>query len=69
MDILLIYNLIHNNKNKMPYEVIKNIKPSGYYVVKKGTNMTFSSKPFKTKAEAIKQMQAIILSEQRRKYK
>ena len=45
----------------MPYEV-KQFK-NGWYVVKKLTNTKMSIKPFKTKADAIKQMTAIGIQE------
>lgn len=49
----------------MPYEVKK--FSNGWYVVKSVTNKKMSVKPFKTKVEAIKQMQAIGISESRKK--
>lgn len=52
----------------MPYEIIGDSK-KGWFVQKKGTKERFSNKPFKTKKEATAQMQAIILSELRRKKK
>jgi len=50
----------------MPYEVKK--FANGWYVIKKTTKEKMSVKPFKTKAEATKQMQAIGISESKRKY-
>ena len=50
----------------MPYEVKK--FNNGWYVVKSATNKKMSVKPFKTKTEATKQMQAIGISEAKRKY-
>lgn len=46
----------------MPYEVVGSIL-KGWFVQKKGTAKHYSKKPFRTKKEAIKQMQAIIISE------
>ena len=51
----------------MPYEVKK--FSNGWYVVKKSTNTKMSIKPFKTKADATKQMRAIGISEANRKSK
>jgi len=45
----------------MPYEIKK--FTNGWYVVKKSTNTKMSIKPFKTKADATKQMRAIGISE------
>jgi hypothetical protein len=49
----------------MPYEV-KQFK-NGWYVVKKPTNTKMSIKPFKTKADATKQMTAIGIQESLKK--
>lgn len=43
----------------MPFEVRKVTKPNGYKVFKKGSDKSFSGKPFKTKKEALKQLEAI----------
>lgn len=45
----------------MPYEVVKLSK--GYKVKNKNTNTYLSNKYFKTKQEAIKQMQAVQINE------
>jgi hypothetical protein len=49
----------------MPYEIKKFI--NGWYVIKSSTNKKMSIKPFKTKEQATKQMQAIGISESLKK--
>lgn len=51
----------------MPYKIVKNEKTRGWFVVKETTNEPMSTKPFKTKKEAIAQMQAIGISEAKKK--
>lgn len=48
----------------MPYQVKKYIR--GWFVIKTSTNEKMSKKPFKTKEKAIKQMQAIGISESKK---
>jgi len=43
----------------MPYKIIKSEKPRGYYVVNSTTNKKYSTKPFKTKRQAMEQMKAL----------
>lgn len=47
----------------MPYKIIKNEKPRGWFVVKEKDNKPMSENPHKTKKEAIAQLQAIGISE------
>lgn len=43
----------------MPYKVVKNDKPKGWYVITTATGKKHSIKPFKTKAKALEQLRAL----------
>jgi len=43
----------------MPFQVVKSDKPRGWYVVNSETKKKYSTKPFKTKRQAMEQMKAL----------